>query len=375
MSALGDLKSKEGLVYLWIHETWRVFRDRLINAEDRLRYSKLAHGRLEAHLDMEWELESFEDILFGDYETENPDPSVRPYLRLSETAALIPRLDGWLEQYNLDYSPMNLVFFGDCIQHLSRVSRVLKQQRGNAMLVGVGGSGRRSMARLAASIQAMAPFSIEISKSYREKEWHDDIRENLLKRAGLGEGGGGQPVAFLFSDTQLVKESFLEDINNLLNSGEIPNLFPPEDKAFICDELGNKAREAGAGESRDAIYAYFVQLCRENLHIVLAFSPVGEQFRNRCRQFPSIVNCCTIDWYNAWPDDALYSVAQRQYAADEERLGIQEHLDVLCQASREIHASVSEASEEFYGELRRRVYTTPTSYLELVKTYKEMLGH
>jgi dynein heavy chain len=105
----------------------------------------------------------------------------------------------------------------------------------------------------------MTPFSIEISKSYREKEWHDDIRDNLLKRAGVGpDGGGGQPVAFLFSDTQLVKESFLEDINNLLNSGEIPNLFPPEDKAGICDELGSKAREAGAGDSRDAIYAYFV---------------------------------------------------------------------------------------------------------------------
>lgn len=106
-----------------------------------------------------------------------------------------------------------------------------------------------------------------------------------------------------------MKESFLEDINNLLNSGEVPNLFPPEEKATILDELGPKARENGKGDSRDTIMAYFVQLCRENLHIVLAFSPVGDQFRNRCRQFPSIINCCTIDWYNPWPAEALYSVA------------------------------------------------------------------
>lgn len=147
------------------------------------------------------------------------------------------------------------------------------------MLVGVGGSGRRSMARLAACITEMKPFSIEISKSYREKEWHEDIREKLLKRTGVE----GESVAFLFSDTQLVRESFLEDINNLLNSGEIPNLFPTEDKVAICDELGQKAREAGCGDSRDQIYNFFVQRCRENLHIVLAFSPVGDQFRSRCR--------------------------------------------------------------------------------------------
>jgi dynein heavy chain, axonemal len=129
----------------------------------------------------------------------------------------------------------------------------------------------------------------------------------------------------------------------------------------------------GKGDSRDQIMSYFVQLCRENLHIVLAFSPVGEQFRNRCRQFPSIINCCTIDWYNPWPSEALYSVAHRQYSINEIQLGIQEYMDPLCTMSVAIHNSVSQASERYYTELRRRNYTTPTSYLDLIKTYIEML--
>ena len=49
---------------------------------------------------------------------------------------------------------------------------------------------------------------------------------------------------------------------------------------------------------------------RERLHIVLAFSPIGNAFRTRCRMFPSLVNCCTIDWFSAWPEDALFSVAE-----------------------------------------------------------------
>lgn len=141
----------------------------------------------------------------------------------------------------------------------------------------------------------------------------------------------------MFSDTQIVFESFLEDINNLLNSGEIPNLFPPDEKINICDELSDRARAANKGNNRDEIYAYFVSLCRDRLHIVLTFSPVGEQFRNRCRQFPSIINCCTIDVFNPWPEEALYSVAHRAYSKDDDRLGIKELLDNLSKASMFIH--------------------------------------
>ena len=46
-----------------------------------------------------------------------------------------------------------------------------------------------------------------------------------------------------------------------------------------------------------ALFAFFVNRCRENLHIIIAFSPIGDAFRNRLRQFPSLINCCTIDWF------------------------------------------------------------------------------
>ena len=46
-----------------------------------------------------------------------------------------------------------------------------------------------------------------------------------------------------------------------------------------------------------AMFAFFVNRVRENLHIIIAFSPIGDAFRNRLRQFPSLINCCTIDWF------------------------------------------------------------------------------
>lgn len=101
------------------------------------------------------------------------------------------------------------------LQHITRVARVLRQPFGNALLVGVGGSGRQSLTRIAAFMAEFDVFTIEISKSYTKVEWYEDLRR-VLKLAGAD----GKTTVFLFSDTQLKEESFLEDLNNILNTGE-----------------------------------------------------------------------------------------------------------------------------------------------------------
>lgn len=191
------------------------------------------------------------------------------------------------------------------------------------MLIGVGGSGRQSLTKLAAHTRQQNVFSIEITKNYKEQAWKEDLKK-LLKTAGAKN----TPVVFLFSDTQIVKESFLEDINNILNTGEVPNLWAPEDMEEIIGDIRPLAKEAGLYDSRDVLLKHFVYLVRENLHIVLAFSPVGEKLRNRCRQFPSIINCCTIDWFDKWPDEALESVSNKELMS-QEHLGITEFVSIL----------------------------------------------
>lgn len=61
---------------------------------------------------------------------------------------------------------------------------------------------------------------------------------------------------------------------------------------------------------RDGIFNHFISRVQERLHIVICMSPVGDAFRSRCRMFPSLVNCCTIDWFTVWPREALQSVAK-----------------------------------------------------------------
>jgi dynein heavy chain len=176
-----------------------------------------------------------------------------------------------------------------------------------------------------------------------------------------------------FADTQIVKESFLEDINNILNSGEVPNLFAADELSKIEGLVRPLVKKAGLVETRETIMAYYVHLVRENLHIVLAFSPVGSALRNRCRMFPSLVNCCTIDWFNAWPEDALFSVSHYFFEEVKNDIGIEDYVNPLCGMAVKIHRSVEVSTMQYYTELKRHNYTTPTSYLELIRLYIEML--
>ena len=66
---------------------------------------------------------------------------------------------------------------------------------------------------------------------------------------------------FLFTDTQIVKESFLEDINNILNSGEVPNLFAFDEMEQIINDLRPVMRSMGLNESRENVMAFLSTAC------------------------------------------------------------------------------------------------------------------
>merc|ERR1719446_131699 len=119
-----------------------------------------------------------------------------------------------MEDYNDDYNlshiaQMNLVFFNDCLAHISRIARIFRQPRGNLCLVGVGGSGRSSCARLCANMSEANEFEIALTKGYGIDAFREDEKKFLIA-AGAGEA---KSTMFLISDTQIITETFLEDIN------------------------------------------------------------------------------------------------------------------------------------------------------------------
>ncbi|KAK2091661.1 hypothetical protein P7K49_030945 [Saguinus oedipus] len=183
----------------------------------------------------------------------------------------------------------------------------------------------------------------------------------------------GQKTVFLITDTQIKEEAFLEDIDSVLNTGEVPNIFAADEKQEVMEGVRPVAQ---AGNKHDelsplALFAFFVNRCKDNLHVVVAFSPIGDAFRNRLRQFPSLINCCTIDWFQEpWPEDALELVAVKFLETLELTEFQRQEIVPIC---KHFHTSIMDLSERFLNELGRHNYVTATSYLELIGSFRQLL--
>ncbi len=372
-----QLDSPEKFIRLWVHESNRVFADRLVDSDDQKDFFeiikvatndafKVPLEKILSHLSANsasLQPDHVRSLFFGDFANES-----KVYNEISDMTTLKTTVEGYLEEYNqMSTAPMSLVMFRFAIEHISRVCRILAQPGGHALLIGVGGSGRNSAAKLATFIKDFEPFQLEITRSYNMNDWKDDMRRLLMKA-----GSEGKPTTFIFGDQQVKDEACLEDISSLLNSGDIPNLFAPDEKAEILEKMTAAAKASGkkVDSTPLALYAYFIERVKNNLHVILTFSPIGDALRNRLRSFPSFISCCTIDWFHPWPEDALEMVANT--FLEELDLEDTEHRGCvkLC---KHFHENIRNLSEEFFAVLSRKNYLTPTNYLELIMTFKQLL--
>lgn len=119
---------------------------------------------------------------------------------------------------------MELVLFDDALKHLFRICRLIDMPRGSALLVGVGGSGKQSLTRLASYICRSNCVQIVLKKTYNMGSLDEDLRV-LYRSAGWKRN----PTTFLFTDSEIKFEMFLEKINTVLMTGNVPGLFPKDE--------------------------------------------------------------------------------------------------------------------------------------------------
>jgi dynein heavy chain len=373
------------LLNIWKHECARVFSDKLTNLRDKATYSKYMDNQL---------LKTFGETMamqcgapFYMVNFLRPDVYDEDGVMLEDAPKLYepggdlddvrPLVQEFLERYNNEFPSrkMDLVLFNDALEHMLRINRLMEMPRGSGLLVGVGGSGKQSLTRLSSYIARSINFQITLTKQYNKASFMEDMKI-LFKNAGHLL----KPTTFLFTESEIKDEVFLEYINSILLTGDLPGLFAKDEMMAITADLRNKfvQERPNMEDSQDNLKSFFIDKVRDNLHLMLCMSPMNPKFPVRARKFPGLISCPTIDWFLPWPADALVALSQAfiggfhiECDGDHVKEGLMTHMGM-------VHSMVTEVCDEYFVKMRRRVYQTPKSYLSFIqnfiKSYEQKLA-
>ncbi|KAF5834888.1 hypothetical protein DUNSADRAFT_8192 [Dunaliella salina] len=375
MSTVGSgvISDRAKLVRLWVHEVLRVFHDRLVDDPDRVWICEVIKSHIESHFRISVDealgrikappepgeeesklcvvgVNELRTLLWGDFMIPGAEPP--KYDEVEDMAAMAAVVQEHMANYNAGERVDGIVVVV-VQEHMAAV--VVPQMHMEAVAVqehmttnntgahgssggaagAHGGGGGLAEAR-PTTAQDFMVFSAELSATYTtsgpNNNWHDD-----LKKAVRHAGEKHKDTVFLFSDTQIIDETMIEDISNLLNTGEVPNLFDTGDVIAIGEAVRTKARAARMDGSRADLYDFFTQEVR----------------------------------FTIWPDDALMSVASLTL----QELAVDDGLcEPLAQQCMHFHRHAQRLTEKFRKEHRRHFYVTPTSYLQLLDCFKMLLA-
>lgn len=376
-----SVENKKMFLRVWFHETNRVFQDRLIDAEEQLwLFDRMCeqindtNGAFKDSMDLVFEMyadekgvvqqEGLNSLMFGTYLDMDTEVPLRKYEEIVKPGKLAQVAQTILAEYN-ETAPfkMNFIWFTYALNHLNRICRIISMPAGNGLLIGAIDSGRKTLVRLAVLVCRQKLFEPQITPTYGIETWRNDIKCALKSAGGLG-----LQTVLLLHEHQLIDEAFYIDIDYLLNSGDIPNLWPIDEKQELLEMVrlvaqgGNRNIDISASE----VFSFFVNRCHQNLHIILCFDWHGSNFRHCIRKYPSFIDRCTIDVFTEWPIEAMEKMA-RQFIAD---LEVPEELsDALIAASIHLHDNAKSQIATYSLQTKCNALVTSATFLELLRCF------
>eukprot|EP00756_Hemistasia_phaeocysticola_P037796 Hpha_TRINITY_DN16720_c2_g6::TRINITY_DN16720_c2_g6_i1::g.79659::m.79659/K10413/DYNC1H; dynein heavy chain 1, cytosolic len=370
------------LVRLSVHEGLRLFRDRLLLDEEK-EWTDVeidsSFNKSFPQLDREKALNRpilYSTMLTKEY-GDNGIDDIRKHIQ------------GKLKVFAEEEMDVQLVVFDSVVEHILRIDRIIRQPLGHMLLVGVAGAGKTVLSKFVSWHSGMTIFQIKAHRNYTILDFEEDLRQ-VLKRSGTK----GERICFIFDESNVMDSGFLEYMNALLASGEVPGLFEGQEYEALMSSARDGINSLPGAKTvdtsdRNAMYKWFVQQVQINLHVIFTMNPNSPDFHSRCQTSPALFNRCTIDWFGEWSDEALLQVAE-EYTETVDVFSSQDKDKPMFDSPQEAQSALSHSIVGFHhhvngvnDKLRRKgagrgTFITPRHYLDFIQQfkvlYKEKLG-
>ena len=234
------------------------------------------------------------------------------------------------------------------------------------LLVGASGVGKTTLSRFVSWINGLKVFQIKAGRNYSLANFDEDLRD-VMKRAGCRM----EKITFIFDESNVLSVAFMERMNALLASGEIPGLFDGEEYFSLINAYKEAQGGSKARETDDEIYQQFIKNVQKNLHVVFTMNPSSPDFTNRAASSPAIFNRCVIDWFGDWSDAALFQVAKEMTEGLNIGAGV-EH-GVIVELIVRVHKSICKLNEKLRASAKKFNFMTPRDFLDFIKHFRNLL--
>ncbi|XP_028320044.1 cytoplasmic dynein 2 heavy chain 1 isoform X2 [Gouania willdenowi] len=291
------------------YEARRLFRDRLVSTKDIHTFDNILSSIIRG----DWGSDALDNMSDGFYVTWGasegvvmaPGQSLPPHgkqLGRLDSADLKQVIQKGVALYSRDNKELDLLLFWEVYEFVCRVDRVLSRPGGSLLLAGRSGVGRHTAACLVSHMHGYTLFTPKISRGYSLKQFNNDLK-TVMQVAGLD----GQQVVLLLEDSQFVHPAFLEMVNSLLSSGEVPGLYTPEELEPLLSSLKDAASQDGF---TGPLYNYFSHRIQQNLHIVLIMDCSNSNFTINCESNPAFYRKCSVQWMEGWSESSMKKIPE-----------------------------------------------------------------
>ncbi|XP_018422828.1 PREDICTED: cytoplasmic dynein 2 heavy chain 1 [Nanorana parkeri] len=361
-------QSQDQVLEIVAYEARRLFRDRIVTSKELNVFDNILVSVLQGDWgsDVLDNMTDLFNVTWGAlHETgsmlapgQSLPPHGRPLGRLN-SADFKDVIKKGLIQFSRDNRELNILLFHEVLDYISRVDRVLSFPGGSLLLAGRCGVGRRSVTSLVSHMHGAVLVTPKISRGYELKQFKNDLKQ-VMQMAGIE----GQQVVLLLEDYQFVHPTFLEMINSLLSSGEVPGLYTTEELEPLLSPLKDQASEDGF---TGPVFSYFTCKVLQNLHIVLIMDCTNTNFTINCESNPALYKKCSVQWMEGWSDRSMKKIPRMLFLDKSQEKGQDPEYKKSASGNSDFYNSFLMIHEscKAYG-------ATPRRYVTFLQVYEAL---
>ena len=342
--------SKEDLIEAIMWEANRIFKDRLVGRESIMGFDQMLCLQIKSFFSADITPTHLSEMFFIASKDKAAERHGRSGMEKLSKDDYINYISQVVKGYEREYKEIKMHLLPEVLEFIAAEDRIMSISGGSMLLAGVSGVGRRTCTQLVAYMRSLEVFSPHVGRDYSIKEFSKDLK--TIFQQCIQEN---RQILLFIEDHQLKHPQFMQYLNSLISSWEIPGLYTSEELEQLFVGLQDEFKNQYVYRH---IFEYLKSKIQKNLRIILSLDYTHPSFLGYCASNPVLFGKCGIIWREGYSKNSMLTFCSKE---------LEDIFSVKNEAQKDIYSYsllVHNACIKFGA--------TPLRYFQLLSNYREI---